>query len=115
MNYPLRSLGPSLLPVLSLAACTPTGQTSIAPSATSAPAAPPTAAPPAAATPATKATHDPSTVILESAAISQPAVVTYVQDGNLLVWDQATGQRQTIFDSGDVTRVELSDDGRLVA
>ena len=115
MNYPLRSLGPSLLTVLSLAACTPTSQMWIAPSATSAPAAPPTAAPPAAATPATKATHDPSTVILESAAISQPAVVTYVQDGNLLVWDQATGQRQTIFDSGDVTRVELSDDGRLVA
>lgn len=42
-------------------------------------------------------------------------MVVFVEDGNLLVWDQATGQDQTIIDSGDVIRVELSDDGQLVA
>ena len=54
-------------------------------------------------------------VIPVSAAIGQAAVVSYVQDGDLLVWDQATGQSQTIIDTGDVTRVELSHDGQLVA
>jgi len=43
------------------------------------------------------------------------AVVAFVRDGDVLVWEEATGQSQTIFDSGDVTRVELSDDGQLVA
>jgi hypothetical protein len=104
-----------LLAGLLLSACTPSDQASVAPAATSAPAAAPTAASTTAPTPAAKATHDPSAVILESAAIGQAAVVTYVQDGNLLVWDQATGQSQTIVDSGDVTRVELSDDGQVVA
>ena len=105
----------SLLAALALSACIPRDEATSAPSATSAPAAAPTAASTAAPTPAAKATHDPSTVNLETAAIGQAAVVTYVQDGNLLVWDQATGRSQTIVDSGDVTRVELSDDAQLVA
>jgi hypothetical protein len=95
-----------LLAGLFLSACAPRDQASIAPAETSAPAAAPTAAPTAAAA----ATHDPSTVILESAA-----VVAYVQDGNLQVWDEATGTSQTIVDSGGVIRVELSDDGQIVA
>jgi hypothetical protein len=43
------------------------------------------------------------------------AVVVFAKDGNILVWEEATGRTQTIVDSGDVTRVELSDDGTLVA
>jgi hypothetical protein len=43
------------------------------------------------------------------------AVVVFVGDGDVVVWDEATGQSQTIFDTGDVIRVELSDDGELVA
>jgi WD40 repeat protein len=43
------------------------------------------------------------------------AVVVFVKDGDILVWDEATGQSRTIFESGNVYRVELSDDGRLVA
>jgi len=43
------------------------------------------------------------------------AVVVFVRDGNIAVWDEATGSSQTIVDSGDVIRVELSDDGQLVA
>ncbi len=43
------------------------------------------------------------------------AVVAYIKDGNLLVWEEATGRSRIIFDSGDATRVELSDDGQLVA
>jgi len=43
------------------------------------------------------------------------AVVTYIKDGNVLVWEEATGQSRTVFDSGDVTRVEVSDDAQLVA
>jgi hypothetical protein len=43
------------------------------------------------------------------------AVVVFVKDGDIVVWDEATGQSQTIIDSGDVIRVELSDDAQLVA
>ena len=43
------------------------------------------------------------------------AVVAYIQDGDVVVWEEATRQSQTLFDSGDVIRVELSDDGQLVA
>jgi hypothetical protein len=43
------------------------------------------------------------------------ALVAFVEDGDILVWEEASGQSQTIFDSGDVIRVELSDDGQLVA
>jgi len=43
------------------------------------------------------------------------AVVVFVRDGNIVVWEEATGSSQTIVDSGDVIRVELSDDAKLVA
>lgn len=43
------------------------------------------------------------------------AVVAYIKDGNVLVWEEATGQGQVVFDSGDVIHVELSDDAQLVA
>jgi hypothetical protein len=49
------------------------------------------------------------------ASVGGSAVVVFVEDGDIVVWDEATGQRQAIIDSGDVIRVELSDDGELVA
>ncbi|HLF36329.1 MAG TPA: hypothetical protein VI520_00185, partial [Anaerolineales bacterium] len=43
------------------------------------------------------------------------AVVAYVQEGDLRVWSEATGQTQILIDARDVIRVELSDDGELAA
>ena len=43
------------------------------------------------------------------------AVVTYTKEGNVFVWDQVTGQSKTVFASGDVTRVAMSDDGQVIA
>ena len=43
------------------------------------------------------------------------AVVVYAKDGDIIVWDETTGESQVVFDSGDVIRVELSADGQLVA
>lgn len=43
------------------------------------------------------------------------AIVSYTRDGDVFVWDEATGQSKTIFAAGDVTRVAISDDGRVVA
>ena len=50
-----------------------------------------------------------------SQGIGGSALIAFVKDGDILVWEEATCQSQTIFDSGDVIRVELSDDGQLVA
>jgi len=43
------------------------------------------------------------------------AVVVFVEAGNVHVWEEDTGERRTIIDSGDAIRVELSDDAELVA
>jgi Tol biopolymer transport system component len=43
------------------------------------------------------------------------AVVTYTNNGNIFVWDELTGQSKTIFASGDVIRVAMSDDGQVIA
>jgi YVTN family beta-propeller protein len=45
----------------------------------------------------------------------QPAVVVFVKDGDIQAWDQATGQTETIFSSGDAIAVTMSDDGQVVA
>ena len=42
-------------------------------------------------------------------------MVVFVQDGNLLVREEAIGHGETIFDSGDVIDLTLSDDGQVVA
>jgi hypothetical protein len=41
--------------------------------------------------------------------------VVYIGDGDIVAWDETTGASRTIFDGGDVIRVEVSDDGQLVA
>ncbi len=60
--------------------------------------------------------------LINSNAISQrPPVpigtimVAYVKDGNIQVWDEATGQTRTIFDAGDAIGVSVSDDGQVLA
>jgi len=50
-----------------------------------------------------------------SASAATGTTVVYTKDGDILVWDDVTGESRNIFDSGDVIRVELSDDGQLVA
>jgi hypothetical protein len=39
----------------------------------------------------------------------------YTENGGILVWSEATGDSRKVFESGDVIRVEVSDDGQLVA
>jgi len=54
-----------------------------------------------------------------AAPTAQPAgqlgVVVFVKDGNIQVWGEATGQTETIFSSGDVIAVTMSDDGQVAA
>jgi DNA-binding beta-propeller fold protein YncE len=92
--------------MLLLAACSPS------PSPTATPTNPtPTPSPTAAPT----LTPTPTQVPTPGASIGQSALVAFIKDGDILIWDEATGQSRTIFDSGDVIRVELSDDGELAA
>jgi len=39
----------------------------------------------------------------------------FVKDGDLLIWDEATGQTQPLFDADDAINVTMSDDGQIVA
>ncbi|HSB90812.1 MAG TPA: hypothetical protein VLD63_12395 [Anaerolineales bacterium] len=50
-----------------------------------------------------------------SASAAPGTTVVYTKDGDILVWDDVSGESRKIFDSGDVIRVELSDDRQLVA
>jgi len=50
-----------------------------------------------------------------SATAATGTTVVYTRDGDVLVWDDDTRVSRKIFDSGDVIRVELSDDAQLVA
>jgi WD40 repeat protein len=45
----------------------------------------------------------------------EPFEVTYVKDGNIQVWDEATQQTRTIVNTGDVFSVTVSDDGQMIA
>jgi hypothetical protein len=56
----------------------------------------------------------PSAQATSTSAATRTTVV-YTKDGDILVWDDVTGESRNILDSGDVIRVELSDDGQLVA
>ena len=41
--------------------------------------------------------------------------MAFVKDGNIHVWNESTGQTQTIVNDGDVIAVKMSDDGQLIA
>lgn len=41
--------------------------------------------------------------------------ITFVKDGNIQVWDEATQQSRTIVNTGDVFSVTGSDDGQMIA
>jgi len=41
--------------------------------------------------------------------------VAFVKDGNIQLWDEPTGQIQTILNTGDVIAVTMSDDGQVIA
>lgn len=67
--------------------------------------------------PATVSTNEP-TEIPEATTIPSTGsqlVVAFVKDGNIQLWDESTGQAQTIFNAGDVIAVKMSDDGQLIA
>ena len=42
-------------------------------------------------------------------------VIAFVKDGNIQIWDESTGQTQTIVNAGDVIAVTMSDDGQVIA
>jgi hypothetical protein len=69
----------------------------------------PSASPTIAPTPTTEATQAPS------ASAGTGAQVAFVKDGRVLMWDEATGQTQTLFDAGDAISVSVSDDGQVLA
>jgi Tol biopolymer transport system component len=41
--------------------------------------------------------------------------VAFVKDGNIQLWDESTGQIQTILNTGDVIAVTMSEDGQVIA
>ena len=95
------------LTLLILTACSPLPSPTITPVNPTSTQPSPTAAPTLTAT--------PTQVPIPNSSTGQSALVAFVKDGNVQIWDEATGQSRTIFDSGDVTSVTISDDGELVA
>jgi hypothetical protein len=53
--------------------------------------------------------------VIESSRPGGSAAVVFVKDGDIVAWDEASGESETIYIAGDASRVELSDDGDLVA
>jgi hypothetical protein len=49
------------------------------------------------------------------ASSEPPAVVVFIKDGDILVWEEATGQTRTILDAGDAINLTMSDDGEVLA
>jgi len=107
VNHRWRHTGLFLFGVLVASGCAPVDVSSSPTSTPSAPPAAPTEAPPS--------TSSPTLAPLANPPAVGSALVVYVKDGGILAWEESTGQTETVFDSGDVIRVELSDDGELVA
>jgi streptogramin lyase len=94
---------PVMLVLVVLSACTPAA----IPEMSTPKAASPTAAPALTATPAQ--------VPAASSESGHTAVVVYVKDGSILVWDEATRQTETIYTQGDAVNLTMSNDGQLIA
>lgn len=43
------------------------------------------------------------------------AVVVFIKDGNILAWEEATRQAETIYTQGDAVNLTMSNDGQVVA
>src|SRR5512134_2165222 len=59
-----------------------------------------------------------ATVLASPAAApsNEPGLtVAFVKDGNIHLWNESTGQIQTIVNTGDVIAVTMSDDGQVIA
>jgi len=59
-----------------------------------------------------------ATVLPSSAAApsnESGLTVAFVKDGNIQLWNESTGQIQTIVNTGDVIAVTMSDDGQVIA
>ncbi len=97
----------ALIAALVLSACAPRDLDSNPSPTASAPPPAPTAGPAVASA--------PSVVPTPSAATGQSAVVVFLKDGDIIVWEEATGQSETIFSAGDVIAVTMSDDAQVVA
>ena len=57
---------------------------------------------------------------LESTLSPEPSAadslaVAFVKDGDIHLWEEATGQSRTLVKAGDVDRVTVSDDGEVIA
>ncbi len=107
----VRSIRLLLFAVLIAAGCSPSDS---GPASTPTPTDPP-AAPTAADAPTVEPTVAQVPTEIPPAPPGDPARVMFVQDGNILVWDEATNQTETLFDAGDVIAVTLSDDAQVIA
>jgi hypothetical protein len=101
-SLPILSLGLAIV----LAACAPSAQGPVPTTSAIAPGDIPDFIPTVTAVP----TANPSA---ESPAGS--LVVAFVKDGDIHLWEEATGQSRTVAKSGDVDRVTMSDDGQVIA
>jgi hypothetical protein len=70
---------------------------------------------PATASPPPPTEASPASTQAPTQGAEAGATIVYVKDGDIMEWDEATGESRTVFDSGDVIRVESSDDGQLLA
>src|SRR3990172_2916988 len=98
-----------MVAVLSLAACGPGPTPTATPEMPTATRASPTATPTLPLTP----TQVPT---VEASAVSGgSALVVHIKDGDILVWEESSGQSETLFDAGDAIALTMSDDGQVLA
>ena len=90
-----------------LSACTPGPTPTAIPEMSTPMPASPTAVPALTAT--------PTQVPTASSESGHTAVVVYVKDGNILVWDEATRQSESIYSQGDAINLTMSEDGQVIA
>src|SRR3990170_2977175 len=99
----------SSLLCLVLVACTPSPTPTATPEMPTATRASPTATPTLPLTP----TQVPT---VEASAVSGgSALVVHIKDGDILVWEESSGQSETLFDAGDAIALTMSDDGQVLA
>ena len=103
-QYSLRSWRLLLLAGLFLSACTRLDLGATPAATVSAQTATPTAV----SVPTSAPTQVPS-------ATPESAVVVYVKDGDLMVWEETSGETHMLLDADDAIGVTMSDDGQVVA